>query len=138
MRVVERTYDDKMNKQHLSAKENALLLMLYFGPDKSTEKENNIVVTNKGKNDQIVSLINEALALVENLYSKDLYNALKQETADKREQLELQYDALPIDHTEYFKDNDTNEEILIDIPNENTQEFAAYKKEKNEFEKIDI
>lgn len=136
MRVVERTYDDKMNKQHLSAKENGLLLMLYFGPDQSTEKEDNIVVTNKGKNDQIVSLINEALVLVENLYSKDLYNALKQETADKKEQLELQYEALPIDHIEYYKPNDTNEEIPKDIPDETTPEYSKYKNEKMEFDKF--
>jgi len=136
MRVVERTYDDEMNKQHLSAKENGLLLMLYFGPDQSVEKEYNNVVTNKGKNDQIVNLINEALVLVENLYSKDLYNALKQETEDKREQLDLQYEALPIDHIEYFKPNDTNEEIPIDIPDETTPEYSKYKNEKMEFDKF--
>lgn len=56
-----------MNSKHLTAKENGLLLMLYFGPNAQSNEAN---TSNSRKNNEIYDLISDSLKLVENLYSK--------------------------------------------------------------------
>ena len=138
MRVVSNNYDDEMNKQHLIAKENGLLLMLYCGPDsKPTDSDINDI-TNNGKNEEVYKLIHKALDLIEILYSKEEKQKLQKQIDDKTEYLELQYESLPIDHVEYCKENDAGSdyEIPIEIPDENTQEYIKYQNEKNQFDQF--
>ena len=50
IRITKLDFGNEMNSKHLSAKENGLLLMLYFGPDSQSNEDK---ASNSGKNNEI-------------------------------------------------------------------------------------
>lgn len=124
------------NSKHLSAKENGLLLMLYFGPDSQSNEDN---ASNSGKNNEIYKLISESLNLVEKLYSKENNKELKDEINSRIEYVEILQDNLPslrTEEREVLNDDGSLSLLPVEIYDESTPQYLAYLKEKNQLDRF--
>lgn len=130
IRVFDLDFGNEMNSKHLTAKENGLLLMLYFGPNAQSNEAN---TSNSGKNNKIYDLISDSLKLVENLYSKKKSEELKKEINARQEVLEDQFDALPLDHIEEHEvvGEDGYVHTMPEyVPDISTPEYSQYHEDK--------
>ena len=136
IRIIDLDFGNEMNSKHLTAKENGLLLMLYFGPD---SQSNDDTTSNSGKNNEIYKLISKSLKLVEKLYSKKKSEELKNEIIECQESLENQFDALHLDHIEehqIVEEDGTVNYIPEYVPDESSAEYSEYHQEKIQYDRF--
>ena len=131
IRIFDKADKSKLREQYYYAKETSFLLILYFGTDTETlDNSNNSNHSNKGKNNEIVGLIEKIIEVLDECFEDLMNDIYCKEVRYLECEKKDAFSQIPT-HSELMFDSE-GEEYTIDEPDFNSDEAIEYNRINNE------